>query len=63
MKGSGREMPPKPQTWWEANSPSEEIINLLQEPLIEFFKRAYDTEYLKIYSSGNFRSGDDEGLL
>lgn len=39
-------MPLNPRTWWEVFSPSEDIVEVLCEPLIEFYKRAYDTEVL-----------------
>ncbi|KAL4801182.1 hypothetical protein BDV18DRAFT_167636 [Aspergillus unguis] len=42
VRGIGREMPPNPRTWWEVHSPGEEIVDLLEPPLIEFLKRAHD---------------------
>ncbi|KAL2821418.1 hypothetical protein BDW59DRAFT_150073 [Aspergillus cavernicola] len=46
VKAQGLEMPPNPRTWWEKFSPPEDIMEVLCEPLIEFYKRAYDTEVL-----------------
>ncbi|KAL4941850.1 hypothetical protein BDV06DRAFT_235798 [Aspergillus oleicola] len=66
VKGLGLEMPSKPRTWWEVFSPSEDIVDILCEPLIEFLKRAYDTEILSgrgflFYFLGFFRT--PKGLL
>ncbi|KAL3469678.1 hypothetical protein BJX99DRAFT_251800 [Aspergillus californicus] len=46
VKARGLEMPPNPRTWWEVFSPSEDIVEILCDGLIEFYKRAYDTEVL-----------------
>ncbi|KAL4994199.1 hypothetical protein BDV10DRAFT_189272 [Aspergillus recurvatus] len=41
VEGSGREMPPSPQSYWEAAAPSGEVTSLLQPPVVEFLKRAH----------------------